>query len=473
VLNETLGYKVDQKLHGYGEEALLFELLRSSARERLYLSYQRVDADGRVLAPSAYLDEAHVPGLQWSGEPDMSLPRRWEERGRLPLFAPPLLTREELTVSMVLEGHDVSPLLTAVGREGSLFSHGAAAQAKTEGEHHRLGPYDGLLEGAAGHWPRLMERGVSPTALETYACCPFKYFSQRLLGLEAVRQVPSPDLPPSAMGVLCHESLRLCYLELLRLGWPMTAIGSDVLTAVVDRAVDQACQKYAANHGTGYALTWLVARERITRVVTAAVLGEREHACAVGAVPIAFEAEATGLLPAHESGVEVPIRGRWDRVDRIGQGTTLRVVDYKYRPGSEVKPEDRNLLQAGVRGKRLQAAFYSLMSPSALPDGIASVAPEEVVFMYLLPGGEPAVERAVFPRTAWSSPQGDQLRKNIEMLIDGVRTEQFFILPDGYCAYCDYAAACRRAHQPTWWRSYRSAEARALRILRRTRLGRE
>jgi ATP-dependent helicase/nuclease subunit B len=31
VLSETLGYKIDQKLQGYGEEALLFELLRASA----------------------------------------------------------------------------------------------------------------------------------------------------------------------------------------------------------------------------------------------------------------------------------------------------------------------------------------------------------------------------------------------------------------------------------------------------------
>ena len=35
ILSETLGYKIDQKLQGYAEEALLFELLRSAASETL------------------------------------------------------------------------------------------------------------------------------------------------------------------------------------------------------------------------------------------------------------------------------------------------------------------------------------------------------------------------------------------------------------------------------------------------------
>jgi ATP-dependent helicase/nuclease subunit B len=56
VLGETLGYKIDEKLGGYEEERLLFELLVRSAVERLYLCYQRADADGRPLAASSYLD---------------------------------------------------------------------------------------------------------------------------------------------------------------------------------------------------------------------------------------------------------------------------------------------------------------------------------------------------------------------------------------------------------------------------------
>ena len=93
ILSETLGYKIDQKLQGYAEEALLFELLRSSAAERLYLSYQRADAAGRPLAPSTYLGTAGgLPHSPDAGSP-FALPRRWPDRATLALFTPPLLTR--------------------------------------------------------------------------------------------------------------------------------------------------------------------------------------------------------------------------------------------------------------------------------------------------------------------------------------------------------------------------------------------
>ncbi|MBA3753489.1 MAG: PD-(D/E)XK nuclease family protein, partial [Nitrospira sp.] len=220
ILSQTLGYKIDQKLQGYGEEALLFELLRSSATERVYLSYQRADAAGRPLVPSTYLDTAG--GRLQSSDPEslFALPRRWPERAALALFAPPLLTREELTISRVLEGRDVSALLEAVGRDGHLFSHGLEAQQVIESEQPALNAYDGMLQNTSSHWSTVSRRGFSPTALESYARCPFQYFAGQALELKSVRQMPSMELSPPAMGHLCHEALRLCYLVLIQQGWP-------------------------------------------------------------------------------------------------------------------------------------------------------------------------------------------------------------------------------------------------------------
>src|SRR6185295_7409559 len=55
VLEATLGYKIDEKLAGHEEELLLFELLSRSATNRLYLSYQRADETGRVMAASGFI----------------------------------------------------------------------------------------------------------------------------------------------------------------------------------------------------------------------------------------------------------------------------------------------------------------------------------------------------------------------------------------------------------------------------------
>ena len=55
VLAESLGFKIDEKITGFDEEALLFALLRHSARDRVYLVYQRADEKGRPLLPSSLL----------------------------------------------------------------------------------------------------------------------------------------------------------------------------------------------------------------------------------------------------------------------------------------------------------------------------------------------------------------------------------------------------------------------------------
>ena len=93
ILSETLGYKIDQKLQGYGEEALLFELLSASARERVYLvSARRCRASPGPIGVSG-CDRRGVEGRPRGL--DVSLPRRWSERRDLPLFVPPLLTMGE------------------------------------------------------------------------------------------------------------------------------------------------------------------------------------------------------------------------------------------------------------------------------------------------------------------------------------------------------------------------------------------
>lgn len=473
VLSETLGYKIDQKLQGYAEEALLFELLRASAGERLYLSYQRTDAAGRPLAPSGYL---HAIGAVLQGsdtEPLFALPRRWPERAILPLFTPHLLTREELAVSTVLEGRDVSDLLEAVGRAGLLFSHGLRAQSVIESGLPALSAYDGMLEHAGAHWNRVTARGFSPTALETYARCPFQYFSGQVLKLESVRHVPSMELTPPAMGQLCHDALRLSYLTLFQQGWPATALPASLITAEVNQAVAEAFDDYALTHGTGYALTWTLAQESVRRLIEATITLDREAALASGFHPAEFELDANGTLPDGTDGGEISLRGRWDRLDRHQGSGAVRVIDYKYRANDRVEAKDRNLLQAAVRAQRLQPALYALMTPAGSSGDRQKSLPEQVEFLYLLPRADPAVERVSFAASAWQGPSGPLLSRTMQVLLDGIRAAQYFIVPDAHCTHCEFSTACRRAHQPSWWRAYRSSQARTLRDVRSQKVARD
>jgi len=404
----------------------------------------------------------------------LALPRRWKDRAVLPLFLPPLLTREELAVSTVLQGRDVSALLNAGEREGDLFSHGQAAQSLMESSLPALGAYDGLLADATAHWTRICERGVSPTALETYARCPFLYFSKQVLGLEAVRQQVSMELSPPAMGQLCHDALRLCYLALIRQGWMETASSPTAVAQAVDRAVTQAFAAYALTHGTGYFLTWQLAQDKVRRLVEATVQFDREAAATSGCLPVACEVDAEGTLSDGTGGDAIRLHGRWDRLDRHPVSGAVRVIDYKYRAQGRVEAKDRQLLQAALRAQRLQPALYALMTAGKSGEQATTSQPEQVDFVYLLPQSQPLIERTSFATADWQGPSGPALSRTLHLLTEGIRSGRHFITPDpSYCGYCEFATACRKAHQPSWWRARRSSLAGALRDLRSQKVPRD
>src|SRR5207247_10992432 len=105
VLARDLGFKIQCKLEGFEEERLLFALLLRSARERVILSYQRADRDGRMMVPSGYLAELK-PRV---GESELRIKRRpterWTDR---PVAQRPsdcaVLTPREAGLLMILQG---------------------------------------------------------------------------------------------------------------------------------------------------------------------------------------------------------------------------------------------------------------------------------------------------------------------------------------------------------------------------------
>jgi hypothetical protein len=139
----------------------------------------------------------------------------------------------------------------------------------------------------------------------------------------------------------------------------------------------------------------------------------------------------------------------------------LRIVDYKFKQGSEMDSKDRNLVLGAARGARLQPPLYASMMLPAQP------APAEVQFVYLAPRWDPPIARSIFERASLSGRTGEMIAQTIRTLVQGIDRQEFFILPDAYCDQCEFSAACRRYDSTAWWRSYRSPQARALRRLRK------
>ncbi len=459
VLDATLGFKIDEKLTAYGEEALLFHLLCQAAGQRLYLSYQRADETGRMLASSPYLD-----GVRWrfgaDEQPIDVVPRRLTDRVAQRPMIKPFLPPSELTRWLAMNGHDPFELVQALGHDAEAFRQATAALDRIEEEGSRLNPFDGMTGAVEPHWARLVERGVAPTPLERYARCPFQYFASDVLRLEPSRRSISQQPDAALVGTLCHAALRRCYERLVQDGWPSTRATGAMKEQIIRLSVEQGAADLESQHRTGHYLLWELVKEQIVTIVAATVEADETEQAQHPYQPIGFEVDGIGAIPDILDGKSLKIRGRIDRLDRDRDSGALRVVDYKFKFGSAMKPEDRNLTQSAVRGYRLQPPFYSCLAVSGHSTA------RHVQFLFLAPEWPMPISRSTFEATPWASETGGLIRHTIKSVIDGIRAGSFFILPDGYCDGCEFHVICRREHAPTWWRAYRAAEPKALRMLR-------
>jgi ATP-dependent helicase/nuclease subunit B len=268
------------------------------------------------------------------------------------------------------------------------------------------------------------------------------------------------------LGTLVHESLRVSYERLVLLHWPEDQLTEARVQSTVNEAVTDTFAAHAASQGTGHALLWTLAREQVTGLVAAAVLSDQAEYGSTGFRPLAFEAAAQGSVPleSETSSVSLKIHGTLDRVDFRAEPPAIRIVDYKFKQGTEITAVDRNLALSAVRGFRLQPPLYARMTVPSLP------APTDVHLLFLAPQWKQPISRSTFDAGLWTGHTGDLIRQTLSTLIQGITRREFFILPDGYCDYCEFSGACRRHDAMAWWRSYRSPQARVLRRLRRQKV---
>ena len=466
VLDETLGFKIDEKLAAYGAETLLFHLLCRTARQRLYLSYQRADESGRMLASSPYLGEAR----RWLGQderPIEAVPRRLTDRLAQRPASNRFLPPAELRQWLLMNGQDPIGLIQALGDDADTFRHAAEALDRIEAEGTTLNAFDGMTGAVEPHWTRLVERGIAPTPLERYARCPFQYFAADVLRLEPSRIEIGQEPDAALVGTLCHAVLRRCYEQLVQTGWPAERASDEATAQLVHTSVAQAAMDLDLQYRTGHYLLWEMAKDLVETLVTASVHADEAEQAEQPYTPAAFEVEGEGAVPGILAGEPLKIRGRVDRLDRHRHSGAVRVVDYKFKVGSAMKPEDRHLAQSAVRGYRLQPPLYSCLTLPGHP------APSQVQFLFLAPQWPAPISRSTFDAVSWASDTGGLIQRTISALVDGIRAGRFFILPDGYCDGCEFRVVCRREHAPTWWRAYRADEPKALKLLRVQKLADE
>ncbi len=371
-------------------ERLALRLAVGAARERLVLSYPRVDVEqARPRVPSFYALEAlraakgTLPGF------DELRAVAEQDGGRLGWPAPKTpqdaVDEAEYDLALLAPLRDADPE-TTVGAAAYLLGanpHLARAlRARARRWLHRWTPADGLVnpselarEALARH--QLAARSFSPTALQHFASCPYRFFLQAVHRL-APREEPVAleVLDPLTRGAIFHD-VQFAVLTALRSdgALPVRRTTLDAALATLDRALNDVTDTWAEKLAPAIARVWEDGVDGIRADLREWL--RRAADAGDGWTPHRFEL-AFGLADharEHADPASVPdavpvvgalqLRGSIDLVERHDRGV-LRATDHKT---GKVRAKD-GVVVAG--GQVLQPLLYALACERLLNEPVES-----------------------------------------------------------------------------------------------------
>jgi RecB family exonuclease len=422
-------------------ERTRFALAVGSGARRVVLTYPRVDAEsGRPRVPSFLVLDllAEVTGRPHDFDGLEAFPG-WRS---VPLHpAPPSararpLDEREWLVTRALDARAAPDRLL-----GELPSVRRGVDAiRLREQTDALTAYDGLL----GRGVELGPSPLTPTSLERYAACPFRYLLERVYGLSPVEE---PDrilaMEPRDRGTLVHAILEATYRRLAETGaFPLSAARLPAAREVFQAVFDEACAEAERRGVTGLPALWAGERSRLRAELLSALEVEADDPG--GWVPALFEA-AFGVEWRAESGpplayrlpdgTEVRLCGTIDRVDVSPDRQRARVLDYKTGRVRTPRTPDRL-----GRGRALQLPVYRLAAEALLRGGGRELPVDEAQYYHVI--GADAGTRIRFTRAGWEARRAD-FDRVLQTVVDGIRAGRFFQRP-GTCARgpCAFDLAC-------------------------------
>jgi CRISPR/Cas system-associated exonuclease Cas4 (RecB family) len=433
-------------------ERLALRVAVGAARVRLYISYPRVDMDqSRPRVPSFYglevirAAEGALPGFD-------ELARRAEEASgaRIGWPAPrdPGQAIDEAEYDLaLLEALFQRSEQDTVGTARYLLSSNAHLARALRFRARRWTvkkwmPVDGLVDPTgrarvALDRHALTARSFSPTALQTFASCPYKFLLHavhRLSPRESAEAIEEMD--PLQRGSLVHETL-FELLEALREGdlLPVAERNLDRCRDLLDEVLNRVAARFRDELSPAIERVW---DDGIASVRADLREWLRRAVFDPGWVPWRFEL-SFGLRERRardphsreepvvlDSGIQ--LRGSIDLVERRANGA-LRATDYKT---GKVRAKQGATVVGG--GGLLQPVLYALALEKMFPDTRVEVGR---LYYCTSAGG---FEEVQIPLDAEARSAAQELAE----VVGGALTEGF--LPaapaPGACEYCEYRPVC-------------------------------
>jgi CRISPR/Cas system-associated exonuclease Cas4 (RecB family) len=332
------------------EERERLHLAVAAAEERLIASYPRMEvAEARPRVPSFYALE--LPRAIFGGVPELSV---FETRARE--AAPARLNwpaPRETSQAIDDTEYDLASISHKVGRH--ILESNPHAARSLRARFTRWRAKWQATDGLVGIAPQLMEperllaRTWSPSTLETFAACPYKFALRGIFGLrEREEPVALEQLDPRTRGILFHEVQRDLYRGLKDAGMlPVTPETAGDGLKRLEEVLARVAARYEEKLAPAIPRVWASEIDGLRTDLRGWLqfTASNEHEWE----PIEFE------RPFKDRTIldRVQLRGQIDAIEK--RGDHLRVTDYKTG-----KPPDTIPRWVGG-GQHLQPLIYALV----------------------------------------------------------------------------------------------------------------
>jgi ATP-dependent helicase/nuclease subunit B len=340
-------------------DASLWWQVLGSARRSLTLLRPRLDENGAPWLPSPFW----VSTLQLLES---------VQEVEIPIAAPPQIDQaachSELLVALAASGAQTAPVDLRYSWAAAQHSHAVTRIRQSWG---LPGVYEGFLVAAdiraelvARYGP---QRRWSASRLNSYGNCPFGFFAQDVLELEALPD-PQEGFDALQRGSLLHAILEQLYADLVRAGLSPVLASQEIILERLVEICQRLFQTAPQRYGFRPSSLWVYEQRELKRQLEALLRWE----CSQNDQEPRFwphkQEETFGLrasaLPAlvleDVDGSRVRLHGVIDRIDR-DQAGNLRVIDYKSGSTAYSKTDIE-------RGLAFQTALYALAAePHLLP----------------------------------------------------------------------------------------------------------
>lgn len=379
-LNKLIEGEISPRETGPDPETLQFSLAVGAARERLVLCYARGEAGGtRSHLPSYFFRAAAetLTGKSVAISAIDSLPSELFER--IPANRFGAATPEEALTpgeyDRTLVSGNVALGKSCLIRRSPTFARACLAW-DARWRSNALTVWDGVLN-PADQVKVSRNRSISPTRLENYATCPYRYFLQSVLRLEEIEEPETIErLSALDRGSLIHDILE-CFLSQCSTDLSKGETERAHLQTQLHSVAEKLCEEAEGRGESGYPLVWEFDKAAIFEDLDRWLEIELQEQQRSHLHPRAFEVRFGPSWHGDDQStegfsVEQPVsvtldgrilgfHGRIDRIDLSDDDVPVfRVIDYK-TGHSSTKGKDQF-----TQGKTLQLPIYLLAAAHAL-----------------------------------------------------------------------------------------------------------